>query len=197
MRAAIFVILLAMASAATAGNRKFLSSLTASGPDPEHAAEMTLYDPLIGDWDADVLDYDSDGTVTKNKGEWHFDWVLEGRAIQDVWIVPPRSSRKLPLADRTANNRYGTSIRVYDPATRAWNVTWINPVTGSFNRLAGRVEGGNIVQEGHDGDGAIIRWTFSDITSSSFHWRGEVSADGGKTWRLGAEFFGHRQRAGK
>ena len=28
----------------------------------------------------------------RRNGEWHFGWVLEGRAIQDVWIVPPRGN---------------------------------------------------------------------------------------------------------
>jgi len=174
----------------------FVNALMSNGPNPQHAAEMSLYAPLIGDWDADVIDYTEDGKAMKNKGEWHFAWVLEGRAVQDVWIVPPRASRKLPLtAETRKGNRYGTSIRVYDPETRTWNITWINPVSGAFNRLVGRREGDTIVQEGSGGDGTIIRWTFSDITANSFHWRGELSTNGGKTWRLAAEFFGRRKVA--
>jgi hypothetical protein len=116
--------------------------------------------------------------------------VLEGRAIQDVWIVPPRSSRRSKRSIQ--NNRYGTSLRVYDPAAGVWHVTWINPVSGAFNTLVGRRQGNEIVQEGKNPDGSLIRWTFSDITPRSFYWRGEASSDEGKTWRLEAEFFGHR-----
>ncbi len=176
--------------AQTTGSQTFVKALCADGPLPEQADKMNLYDPFLGDWNVDVIDYDADGTRHTNKGEWHFAWVLEGRAIQDVWIVPPRTSRQLkrPLQ----NNRYGTSLRVYDLASGVWHVTWINPVSGAFNTLVGRKQGDEIVQEGKNPDGSLIRWTFSDITPRSFHWRGEASADEGKTWRLQAEFFGHR-----
>ncbi len=177
----------------TTGSRTFTDALCAVGPLPERASKTTLYDALLGDWDADVIDYDMDGTRRTSKGEWHFAWVLEGRAIQDVWIVPPRSIR-LP-GQRTENNRYGTSLRVYDLAAGVWHVTWINPVSGAFNTLVGREQNGDIVQEGRNADDSLIRWTFSEITPRSFRWRGEVSNDGGKTWRLSAEFLGHRAGA--
>ncbi len=52
-------------------------------------------------------------------GEWHFGWALEGRAVQDVWIVPPRG--ELRRGDAAANvNSYGTTLRVYDPDIDAW-----------------------------------------------------------------------------
>src|SRR5580692_2635318 len=67
----------------------FAGALISSGPSsamPKSAASMFGW--LVGDWEADVYDYKDDGTKTVSKGEWHFSWVLEGRAIQDVWIVP-------------------------------------------------------------------------------------------------------------
>ena len=89
-------------------------------------------------------------------------------------------------------NRYGTTLRVYDPEAGVWNVTWINPVTGVSNHLVGRRQGGDIVQAGVDADGSLIRWTFTEVTKESFHWRGEASTDAGKTWLLGAECLGRR-----
>jgi hypothetical protein len=47
--------------------------------------------------------------------------------------------------------------------------------------------GDEIVLERMDGEGHTIRWIFFDITKSSFQWRGEVSKDGGKTWKLDEE----------
>jgi len=171
----------------------FTDSLRAPGPIPQQAAKMTLYDALIGDWEADVIDYGPDGAKLTGKGEWHFAWVLEGRAIQDVWISPKRSERN---SKQAAANRYGTSIRVYDPKNDVWHVTWINPVSGAFNTLDGRKEGDAIVQEGTY-NGAKIRWVFDNITPRSFHWRGEVSEDDGRTWRLASEFFGRRASKSK
>jgi hypothetical protein len=171
--------------------RPFIEALVAEGPLGTQAERMTLYDPLLGDWDVDVVDHDADGTRRTSKGEWHFAWVLEGRAIQDVFIVPPRGSR---LAQPAQGNRYGTTLRVYDPATDAWRLTWVNPASGAMNTLTGRRRGEEIVQEGRDADGSLNRWIFSEVTAQSFRWRGEVSTDEGKTWRLAAEFFGRRAR---
>lgn len=124
-------------------------------------------------------------------GEWHFAWVLEGRAVQDVYIAPtrPRRDRSAPPRE---GNRYGSSIRVYDAVTGAWRVIWINPVTGAEDHLIGRRVGDEVVQDGRCPDGSLIRWSFVDITSDSFTWRGERSTDGGATWILEAEFFGRR-----
>lgn len=173
-----------------AGVEPFLEALGAKGPVAKQAERMGLYAPLLGTWAVDVIDHETDGSSRASTGEWHFGWVLEGRAIQDVWIAPPRNAR-LPGIP-TQGNRYGTTLRFYDPEADAWHVSWFNPVTGVTNTLVGRARGDEIVQEGTDADGSLIRWTFSDLTPESFTWRGEVSSDGGATWRLAAEFLARR-----
>jgi hypothetical protein len=40
-------------------------------------------------------------------GEIHFGWVLEGRAVQDIWIRPKRP---------VPSTMYGTTLRVFDLA---------------------------------------------------------------------------------
>jgi hypothetical protein len=107
-----------------------------------HSSQITpsaasAYDWLIGDWAADVYDYEN-GEKRVSKGEWHFSWVLEGRAIQDVWIVPKREDRN----ERTPanHNRYGTTIRIFDPKIGAWRVFWFNPVTQDRAELIERLE---------------------------------------------------------
>src|SRR5262245_7189677 len=67
-----------------------------------------IYGWLIGSWEADAYDYSADGAAHESSGEWHFGRVLEGRAIQDVWIAPPRSQRNAKTMSRQYN-RYGTS----------------------------------------------------------------------------------------
>jgi len=39
---------------------------------------------------------------------------------------------------------------------------------------------------------ALIRWSFRDITANALWWRGEISADQGKTWRRNVEFTARR-----
>jgi hypothetical protein len=166
------------------------SPLFAPAPAETSTDTTSLYAGLIGSWAVDVVDYDARGSRYTSTGEWHFAWVLEGRAVQDVFIVPGRDRRfDLRTVQR---NRYGTTLRFCDPATGLWRITWINPVTGAVNRLTARKKGMAVVQVGTDDDGTMRRWTFVEITRDRFHWVGEESDDGGSTWRKGAEFFGRR-----
>src|SRR5262245_22021346 len=91
----------------------FLQVLGSPARSNELTDQEDIYGWLIGGWEATVYDYAEDGAARESSGEWHFGRVLEGRAIQDVWIAPPRSQR----SDKTLSkhyNRYGTSVRVYD-----------------------------------------------------------------------------------
>lgn len=168
----------------------FVLALEAEALAPEIAAEDDLYGRLIGSWNAEVVDVDDDGTRRKQRAEIHFARVLEGRAVQDLWIVPPRDERRVDTPREL--NRYGTTLRVFDPLLRAWRVTWINPVSGVETRLVGRHVGDDIVQEGMQPDGSIWRWSFCEITDTSFHWVSHSSKDGGTTWTPHTEFFATR-----
>jgi hypothetical protein len=168
---------------------QFVEVLVSHRASPDiPASAASVYDWLIGDWEADVYDYENGKKIT-SRGEWHFAWVLEGRAIQDVWIVPKRSDRNGQTP--TLHNRYGTTLRIYDPNLNAWRVFWFNPVTQVRAELIGRKIGNVIVQQTVNDD-SFTRWIFDDITPNSFVWRAEFSNDGGKTWQLDAEFHAHR-----
>jgi hypothetical protein len=176
-------------------NIGFQAAITSGKRAPEIPEDVDAYGWLIGSWELDVLRYRVDMTGRELKGEVHFACVLEGRAVQDVWIMPRRSERT-ETADRGAN-MYGTTLRVWDPNIQAWRVTWINPVTGVRDELIGRWVGREVVQIGRHSDGTPIRWIFSEITPESFRWTGEVLETDGKTWRLEGEFRAKRvQREG-
>jgi hypothetical protein len=82
-----------------------------------------------------------------------------GRAIQDVWIVPPRGEQR--RGDAAANfNSYGTTLRVYDPDIDAWRIQWTDPVTRNFLQMIGRAEGRDIVQLGTRPDGQLAPLEF-------------------------------------
>jgi hypothetical protein len=159
------------------------------------AAELgdaaSLYADLIGAWEVDVIDYDADGARRTSRGEWHFGWALEGRAVQDVFVVPARALRNGPNLPRRGN-RYGTTLRFFDPEKKTWRAIWINPVTGAVNSLVACREGAAIVQAGVNDEGQPIRWSFVEISRDRFHWIGSVSKDGGATWQTQAEFLARR-----
>jgi hypothetical protein len=169
----------------------FLDALGADGPAPDRAGKMDLYGRFVGSWDLDVTQIADDGSERRRKGEWHFGWALEGRAVQDVWIVPSRG--ELRRGDAAANvNSYGTTLRVYDPRIDAWQIQWTDPVTQNFLGMIGREQGRDIVQLGTRPDGHLVRWKFSEITPNSFRWTGEISDDAGANWRLHVEFTARR-----
>ena len=169
---------------------EFPAALASPGCSPEIPEASDLYGWLIGSWELDVLHYGVDQRGRGIKGEVHFSWVLEGRVVQDVWIMPRRSERT-PQLEKTCN-MYGATIRVWDAALQAWRVTWINPVTGWRDELIGRRSGEDIVQIGTHADGTPIRWIFSEITPDSFRWTGEVLNTDGETWTLQGEFRARR-----
>ena len=174
-------------------HESFLEVLSPSGRSHEIPEAADAYGWLIGSWELDVCHYKAvDVAARRIKGEAHFGWVLEGRAVQDVWIMPRRSERTTDL-DKS-NNMYGTTLRVWDPAIQAWHITWINPVTGHREEQIGRRCGKDIVQVGARPDGTPTRWMFTEITPDSFHWTGESLLPDGKTWKLEGEFRAKRMR---
>ena len=162
------------------------AALAAGRRSPEIPEAMDLYGRLIGSWDLDVIGYDDSGSVIRTTGEAHIAWVLEGRAVQDVFINPRRSDRG-PESPKFAN-WFGTTLRIYDPSIQAWRVNWFNPHDGIRAELIGHRSGNQIVQEGTFPDGTPIRWTFSEIADNSFRWRGELQEPYGDTWLLQVDF---------
>lgn len=164
----------------------FAAALLADAPSPEIAANAGDFDWLVGGWDATVRDFADDGTVKESRGEWWFAWVLDGRAMQDVWISPPRAERR-SQARGQVRGRYGTTIRRFDHERGMWRVSWFNPATGAEEELSGSRQGDAIVLLGAS-QGRPIKWQFVDIRTDRFTWQGyRLDADG-LTWRLQAQF---------
>ncbi len=171
-----------------------IEALVADGPFHEYADKLMLFGRLVGGWDIVGRYFDPEGQVTQERhGEWHFDWVLEGRAIQDVILTPPRQERRKTGAPA---DDYGMAIRFYDPRIDAWRVTAVTPVFGVVVNLIARPIGDEIVLEGRAPDNRLYRWIFSGITDQVFHWTGYVSADEGRTWTKEEEIQGRRRSAG-
>jgi hypothetical protein len=102
---------------------------------------------------------------------------MDGRAIQDLFIIHPSAARK---------ERYiGTTLRYFDPKSATWSVTFVDPENGAVETLTGGAVGDNrIVLLSHDEDGKERRWSLEDIRPDSWVFRDEGTHDGGKTWRL-------------
>ena len=105
----------------------FNAALCCDGPPPDRAAQMRLYAWLVGSWELEGVVHADDGTTHRGRGEVHAAWVLDGRAIQDVWILP--------------GVFHGTTLRIYDPGIDAWHIIWNDPVRQYYTRQIGRARG--------------------------------------------------------
>ena len=170
-----------------------LDLLGAAGPAPELAARDPLFARLIGSWKLDMVLHESGGAAREFSGDWHFGWVLDGRAIQDVLVATPGPE----AGGGTKRGGLGTTLRVYAPERDAWVVLFADPQDGEFNLLIARDVDDRIVQEGRwslEEPDRTFEWTFFDISPDSFRWEGKTSPDGGTSWRLTQEIAARRVR---
>ncbi|WP_375756064.1 putative glycolipid-binding domain-containing protein [Corallococcus exercitus] len=164
--------------------QEFVDALVSPGPSGELGDAAATFGWLVGGWAGTIQDHDPDGTVRQSDGEWWFHWVLDGRALQDVFIVPSRRAAAQPAPG--ANKRYGTTVRSFERNSGKWRIVWVSPTGGAINRLDGGREGDRLVLLGEHA-GKPIRWSFSDIGPDRFTWRGEVQDSAGQ-WSLQSRF---------
>ena len=165
-------------------SQDILRLLFADEPEPKYKDQLMLFGQFVGDWEFDGVASGADGRRVTDKGEIHFAWVLQGRAIQDLWI-------EREVSDNGARV-YGSTMRFYDPKIDAWRITWTEPRYGVVTSLIGRRVGEEIVLEGRDTGGKLIHWVFSQIRPDSFHWRAERQID--DKWQVYEELDARRKK---
>src|SRR5262249_52022022 len=79
-----------MPAEATRPDNGLIDALHVSGPAHEHADKLMLFGQFVGSWDVEWAATGANGEPATATGELHFGWVLGGRAVQDIWIVPGR-----------------------------------------------------------------------------------------------------------
>jgi hypothetical protein len=82
----------------------------------------------------------------------------------------------------------GLTLRLYNPQTHQWRLYWANskngvmdsPQIGEFKNGRGEFFAQDIL----DGRAILIRFIWSDTTTSKPHFEQSFSVDGGKTWEV-------------
>jgi len=162
-----------------------IRALGADHPHPSLGEQARVFDRFVGTWNADYAHFAPDGApLERNTGTVIFGWILDGRAVQDIWTWE--------AAGETEAGK-GITIRFFVAGEGLWQIIWILPQSNTVLTLRGGVVGDRIVLEGENPDGSRRRWSFNEIQTDSFVWRGERSEDGGATWRMNAEY--HLSRA--
>ncbi|MDD3416837.1 MAG: hypothetical protein PHY47_23055 [Lachnospiraceae bacterium] len=148
----------------------FFEALRSESKNSALPDEFNYFGKLIGSW---AIDYIEDNTSLAIKGEWHFSWVLEGMAIQDVIILP--------------DYEYGSSLRIYNPDTHAWDVAY--GYTGKIIRLEAKKQDNMIILTFTNDERR--KWIFTNIQDNHFHWENITVKDDGE-WYINAEIYAER-----
>ena len=149
------------------------AALLASGPAPGFEAENRLFGQFAGDWTIRYEGFPRDGSIVETTGALNVGWILDGRAVQDVWRFDN---------PKTGEGSAGTTLRVYDPRLDAWHSIWFYPAGNVIETFVARQKSDEIVLDGASPTGLPQQWIFSKITPGSFDWREVVSTDNRATW---------------
>ena len=137
------------------------------------------FDFEIGSWEARLsrLDKPLTGSTT---------WLeYEGTSVvRKVW--DGRANLGELAVRGTAGEIEGLSLRLYNPQTRQWHITWANARDGmAGDAMSGEFRDGRgefFGEELFNGRVILVRFVFFDMTPDSFRFEQAFSDDWGKTW---------------
>ncbi len=165
----------------------FIEALTSTERNPlVIPEEYDWFAPLIGDWDIEWVTKFGQREPEHIQGEWLFSRVLNGTAIQDIFICP---SREIRQQTQKLGAEYGTTIRVFNPDQKIWESFY--GCTGQATRLHTRKEGDKIISTEITQE--RMQWVFSEITEDTFHWQRQVLFNG-LQWTVWGEVFATRRK---
>jgi hypothetical protein len=137
------------------------------------------FDFSIGTWKAHVrrLQHPLTGSST---------WTQTNGAVINRKVWNGRANLEEIEADSPAGHLEGLTLRLYNPQSRQWSLSWANandgtlgqPMFGEFNDGRGEFYD----QEPFKGRAILVRQIYSDIASDSYHFEQAFSDDGGRTW---------------
>lgn len=155
---------------------KFMDALIANEKHVSIPESKNYWGSIIGEWELEWIVHPGTSKERCVKGEWLFSWILEGKAIQDVFICPSR--KELKNKD-SSNGEYGTTIRVYCEKLNCWEIFYA--CKDDVNRLQARKVGSEIVLT--ELPDARMKWIFSNIQENSFQWQ-NIQLDKNNQWQV-------------
>ena len=128
----------------------------------------TLFGQLVGTWDVRYEIVDKDGKVRRDRGQVSYSWILDGKALQEIWSSDSESKGR---------QSFGTTIDLYDLKRQRWTAVWIYPAQGMTSIMTGGEVNGSLVLTGRKESGALERWSTSVAQPGSVAIRADVSDD--------------------
>jgi hypothetical protein len=149
-------------------------------PNVNAPQELHQFAFLLGKWRGEAKLKREDGTWDLLNASWEGRYILDGYVIADEYRMTTPEGQLLVL---------GINLRTYDAKKKAWNMKWLNALSGTWTDL-GPEELGGVVADGAAisycmkepvARHALTRATYVRISADRFTWRGDRSDDG-KTW---------------
>lgn len=114
------------------------------------------------------------------------DWIESQGAVAVSRVWSGRGNLEEIEADGPAGHLEGLTLRLYNPESQQWYLSWANSSDGALSKpMVGEFKNGQGVfldQETFKGRAILVRQIYSDITPSSYHFDQSFSDDGGMTW---------------
>jgi hypothetical protein len=166
---ALFVSLFATLSYAN----KFEPGTMAEGAPPE----LMHWGKIVGQWACEEEGLKPDGSSWQPAGnsDWDFFWAYNGWGIQDNYTSP---SLGQAMEDESKRQR-GINLRIYNPAENKWVLTWLTTASKKPTAISALSTNKEVVMlaDQPNAQGQHTRYTFFDMTDTTFEWKMELSPD--------------------
>jgi hypothetical protein len=139
------------------------------------------FDPLVGSWKFHLKRRLNPLTGSNN-------WVeMEGTGVCfKIW--DGRSQLDTIELDGSSGRIEGLTLRTYNPQSHQWRLYWANSKTGILDPpQVGEFKDGRgefFAQDTINGKTILIRYVWTNLTTSSPHFEQSFSDDGGKSWEV-------------
>jgi len=166
----------------------FSNALVCETCKDELRERLNLFGQFVGEWEFEGIIAKGTPDERRIPGEWIFSWILDGTAIQDVFICP---SRKECEKNSGLSGEYGTTVRFYNHVTDTWDMFY--GLSGTTHILEGKQVGEQIIVNNKSETDGLTQWVFSDVTTTTFHWQNRTSYNNGATWSINFELYATRR----
>jgi hypothetical protein len=149
-------------------------------PNPDNHDGQHDFDWEFGKWKVHVKRLAHPLTGSQ---EWqNYDGTLD---VSKIWNG--RANIVEFEASNDSDHIEGLSLRLFDPKTHQWSISWANAAEGTLDRtpIVGSFENGRgefIGFQQYSGRWILVRFIFSGVQTSTVHGEQSFSMDGGKTW---------------
>ncbi|NVJ67189.1 MAG: hypothetical protein HWE16_11935 [Gammaproteobacteria bacterium] len=150
-------------------------------PAADAAKSVAKMQVLMGNWHCkrQILQQDGTWQIPEQVSRWEWRYILNGHAIQDYWY---------PQAKDLSAPGMGTNMRIYNPKTDKWLMTWTFDKLARFQDFEATFDEKLLVMNGDYPASAQrpahkAKITFHNISDKHFDWKYESSnLDDGKNW---------------